>query len=90
MIYFPCQDCERSGGHCPKHPIETCEDCGLTFTDDSDWSGPAHGPRECIAHLRTQLANTKLLLAEVRGYINNDSEDLVALHARIRAALERP
>lgn len=92
MIYFPCQACERGGGHCPEHPLETCVDCGLEFTDDSDWSGSAHGPRECVAHLRSRLAtsetsraNMRLLLAEVRDHLNSDSEEL---RTRINVTVE--
>ena len=34
----------------------TCSECGLEYADDSDWSGPAHGERECRQHLQNRLA----------------------------------
>ena len=34
----------------------TCPECGLKYVDDADWSGPAHGERDCIRELQRQLA----------------------------------
>jgi hypothetical protein len=37
-------------------PSVTCPDCGMTYIEDADWSGPAHNDGDCIKHLRSQIA----------------------------------
>lgn len=55
---FPCAACKAGSGHCDEHPQRTCCTCGMTYTDDSDWSGPAHTERDCIREMGRLLAET--------------------------------
>jgi len=41
------------------YPKVTCPDCGLTYVDDADWSGPAHPDRDCIRVLKERLAKVE-------------------------------
>lgn len=42
-MFFHCPDCAKNDPmHCASHPRITCPDCGLVYTDHSDWSGPSH------------------------------------------------
>lgn len=55
-MFFHCAECAKnSPPSCAAHPRVTCEDCGLEYTEDSDWSGSAHSDRDCIAQLRKRL-----------------------------------
>lgn len=77
-MYFPCQDCQANEGSCSKHPRVKCSDCGLTYVDDEDWSGPAHSQQACMSRMRSQLywlkrvasnAKVAVQLELDRGYV---------------------
>jgi hypothetical protein len=53
-MFIGCEKCEERG-FCDEHPRVTCAECGLTYTDDSDWSGPAHSQDDCIRELQAKL-----------------------------------
>jgi hypothetical protein len=66
------------GHYCSdKCTYETCQNCGLRYCDWEDFSGPAHGVRDCISGLCAQLAASQ---AEV--------ERQKAIAAELAAALE--
>lgn len=58
-MIFACPSC-KANGSCKDHPLVTCKRCGLTYRDDSDWSGDAHSNNDCADYLAAQLAAARL------------------------------
>lgn len=58
-MFLGCQGCQANGGSCSEHPRVKCSDCGLEYTDDDDWSGPAHSDDACKAQMNQEIRNLK-------------------------------
>jgi hypothetical protein len=73
-VFSRCEACAKSGGSgCAEHPLVTCPVCEAKYVDDEDWSGPAHGQRECTHNL---LREIERLRAGIRKHRDASGHDL--------------